>query len=88
MKQFLNEQVGTTSERRKVTRRSGIGRRIHADRRATVQSFPPTGSATGRTPRQEQRRRNRRRTLPERRAARGAYSNAKEVSGDSATEVN
>ena len=58
---------GVSTERRRVQRRSGIGRRIHRDRRAIDVSadrqrhWPEA--------RQEKRRKYHRRTLPERRAA-------------------
>ena len=70
----MSEQAGTVNdqrkpvpfeERRKSPRRSGIGRRIHGDRRVPLE---PGSSADDRAAPRRERRVFRRRTLPDRRS--------------------
>ena len=59
---------GSLVERRKGQRRSGIGRRIHGERRAATASPTPDDLPPGWKPRKGDRRKQKRRVLADRRS--------------------
>lgn len=63
-----NPQNMLSEERREGPRRSGLGRRIHGERRMTELPRPPAGLASAWKERQGQRRLTKRRIIPDRRA--------------------
>jgi len=63
-----NLQNSLSEEKREGPRRSGLGRRIHGERRMTELPHPPAGFASAWKARQRERRVTKRRIIPDRRA--------------------
>jgi hypothetical protein len=72
-----NRQNRLSEDRRNGPRRSGLGRRIHGERRTTELPQSPAGLAPTWKARQGQRRDTKRRIIPDRRAGQGVPSTSK-----------